>query len=311
LEGPVLSNLDKKITSGAELNEDHQFVIAYYLDDGTGLLKPPLYIDRYDLISKTWESATLDKLTPKGESWACLGAVLEITSLSDQLILETHIDPSAGCALILSRKLELEAALNGWLLGHFDDGTIIYHRSEVHFATVHPAEIAVYEEKSGKDYLLYPPKPESPVRERLTAELRDFFHTHQEYCTKANDPCDPTQFDSALAGQIALDPREHAIAFVISYQLQGFGQDEQKPSGPEQVIYVYRHVNDESRMEYRELLPDEIKAQFGDISLQSLLDPDRLRAIFQEPGAEARRRRLNASRSLHSPAVNPRLSQRH
>jgi hypothetical protein len=298
IEGASLPNLEKKITSGAQLDDANQFVIAYYLDDGSGLLNPPLYLDRFDRKNNTWESGALGKAGSEEAASPCFGSVLDITSLSDQFILETHINPSAGCALIVSRGLKLEATLDGWVLGHFEDGTIVYHRSQVHFATVHPARIAVYSEHTRKDFTIFPPQTESPVRARLTAALRDFFQTHQDYCVKANDPCDPAEFDSALAGKIALDGREHAIAFVISYELQGYGQDQSKPSGPSQVTYVYRNVNDEAKVEYRELLPEDLKAQFGDISLQELIEPDRLDVLFQKRiSAKAARTKLSSPRA--------------
>jgi hypothetical protein len=279
-----LANLDQKITSGAELDDASQFVIAYYLDDSSALLKPPLYIHRFDRKSATWQSGVLGEAAA-GESQIaspCFGAVLDIIPLDDQLILETHINPSAGCILIVSKDLKLLSELNGWVLGHFDDATIFYHRSQVHFATVHPAEIAAYNEKSKREFTLFPPKPDSPVRARLAAELREFFRTHRDYCRKANDPCDPETFDSEVKEKVALDEREHAAAFAVSYELQGYGQDENKPSGPPRVIYVYRNANDETKVEYRELLPEDIKARFGDVSLQDILDPERLRMIFQQ-----------------------------
>jgi len=41
----TLHNLDAKISSGAELNDAQQFVIAYYLLDATGQLNPPIFVD--------------------------------------------------------------------------------------------------------------------------------------------------------------------------------------------------------------------------------------------------------------------------
>lgn len=66
------------------------------------------------------------------------------------------------------------------------------------------------------------------------------------------------------------------------HRLQGDGQEEAKPAGPGRVIYVYRNANDESKLEVRELLPAKIKAQFGEVSLQDLLDPERSKLIFSE-----------------------------
>jgi len=277
-----LTNLDGKISSGAELDEAKQFVIAYYLVERSGNVNPPLYIDRYDRENKTWRSGKLGETTAEsGNIDVCFGAVLDITPLGEELMLDTHINPSAGCVLIVSRDLKHATELSGWVLGHFEDGTLLYHRSQVHFATVHPTEIAVYSEKSKSDFILYPPKPDSPIRSRLTSKLSEFFDTHHDYCAKANDPCDAETFDSDLDGEVALDEREHAVAFAISYELQGFGQIVEKPSGPSRVIYVYRNVNDEAKVEYRELMPEDVKARFGDVSLQTLLDPQRLNAIFQ------------------------------
>lgn len=276
------ANLDRKITSGAELDEAKQFVIVYYLVDTSGNLNPPLYIDRYDRENKTWQSGKLGKAAAEsGSIDVCFGAVLDITPLGEELMLDTHINPSAGCVLIASRDLKHATELSGWVLGHFEDGTLVYHRSQVHFATVHPTEIAVYSEKSKSDFILYPLKSDSPIRSRLTSKLSEFFDTHHDYCAKANDPCDAEIFDSDLDGRVALDERGHAVAFAISYELQGFGQIEVKPSGPSRVIYVFRNVNDEAKVEYRELMPEDVKARFGDVSLQELLDPQRLRSIFQ------------------------------
>lgn len=284
LDSPNLPNLDQKITSGAELDAAEQFVIAYYFDDGSGTLAPPIHILRFDRKARTWQRGEIGA-APAGQDAVvdpCFGSVLDVRSFGEGLVVETHINPSAGCVLVVSKEFKLEATLDGWVLGAFSDGILLYHRSQVHFATVHPTEIAVFDTSARKDFIIFPPKSETPVRQKLTAELREFFKTHRDYCNKANDPCDPQQFDSDLDGKPGTDDREHAVAFSISYRLQGYGQDESKPAGPGSVIYVYRNANDESKIEVRELLPAKVKAQFGDASLQDLLDPERLKLIFQK-----------------------------
>jgi hypothetical protein len=283
LDSPNLPNLDQKITSGAELDTAEQFAIAYYLDDGSGTLNPPLHILRFDRKARVWQKGEVGSAPgPDVVADPCYGSVLDVRSFGEGLVIETHINPSAGCALLLTKELKLEFSLYGWVLDAFTDGTLLYHRSQVHFATVHPAEIAVFDTRAKKDFTIFPPKTDTPIRQRLTEELREFYKSHQDYCSKANDPCDPQMFDSALDGKLVLDNREHALAFSISYRLQGYGQDETKPAGPGSVIYVYRSANDESKMEVRELLPAEIKARFGEVSLQDLLDADRLKILFQK-----------------------------
>jgi len=287
LDANTLHNLDKTITSGAELNDSEQFVIAYYLNDARGLLNPPIFVDVYDRNAGRWKSGAIGTAVAKWEGMDvdCFGSVLAVVAFPDSLVLETHINPSAGCELVLSRDLKLKASLYGWMVGHFGDGGIVYHRSLVHFATVHPAEIAIHDPSTGKDFTIFPHKPFQEVRLQLTEELRDFFKTHQDYCQKANDPCDPELFDSSLNGKVIIDDREHAVAFIISYELQGYGQSDDKPGGPSEVVYVYRHVNNEARMEYREMLWSDVRERAGNVPLTRLVEPSILEKIF---GGEAK-----------------------
>ena len=287
LDAEALRNLDAKISSGAELNDAEQFVIAYYVLDATGQLNPPMYVDVYNRAAGRWKSGEIRAGAAKegGADDNCFGSVLAVVGFSDSYALETHINPSAGCELIVSRDLKIKASLYGWIVGHFGDGGIVYHRSQIHFATVHPAEIAIYDPATGKDFNVFPHAPFQEVRLQVTRELREFYKTHQEYCKKANDPCDPEEFDSSLEGKVVTDDREHAMAFVVSYEVQGYGQDEHKPGGPAEVVYVYRHVNEEAKMEYREMLWSEVKARAGDVSLERLVEPAILEKIF---GGEAK-----------------------
>jgi hypothetical protein len=73
------------------------------------------------------------------------------------------------------------------------------------------------------------------------------------------------------------------LAFLISYeQIQLVEGDLQKPSGPKDVLYVYRRVDNEAKMEYREMLLSDAKARFGDVALQNLLQPDTLQKVFAD-----------------------------
>ncbi len=281
----IVKNLDKPITSGGQLDDSARFVIAYYIDDGSNALLPPLYIDRYDRKLQKWESATLGQAQSKSPDIDvnCLGSVLNISALGDRLLLDTHLSPSAGCALILSREMKLEAGLYGWYLGQIDGDEIIYHRSEVHFASAHPAEIALFDLSTKRDLTLFPRKPYQAIRRALIEQLKEFFRTHEDWCNKFDDPCDPDWFDSSLEGEVATEAGRDALAFVISYAQRVFPGEIQKPSGPKNVLYIFRHVDEEEKMEYREMLLTEAKERFGDVRLQELLKPEVLQKIFSEP----------------------------
>jgi hypothetical protein len=284
-----LANLEKKITSGAQLDDADQFVIAYYLEDASGELNPPLFIDRYDKKSKEWQSAGLPDPQTKAPRVddVCFGAILDIQSAGGRFFLETHINPSAGCLLVLSPDLKLEADLDGWLVGLLGGNLLVYRRSEVHFAAVHPAEIALYDLRSKRDAVIFPPKTPTPIREARTAQLREFFKSNEAWCQKNDDSCDPESFDSDLQGPAVLSEADSAAALLISYEQIQFVEGElQKPSGPKDVLYVYRRLDDPAKTEFREMLLSEAKTRFGDKPLQNLLQPEMLQKIFAEAPAK-------------------------
>jgi hypothetical protein len=292
VEAAKLANLEKSITSWAELDDANQYVIAYYLDDGSGMLNSKLFLDRYDRKSGEWKSGQLPEGPVKvgenaDETDVCLGSVLSVTASGGRLFLETHINPSAECVLIVSDALKLQESLYGWLVAHLGEDILIYQRSEVHFAPVHPAEIALYDLRTKRDVTIFPPKPEPAIRRARTAQLQNFYKENQEWCNKNDDPCDPESFDSELGEKVVTNEAEAAVAFLISYeQIQLVQGDVQKPSGPKDVLYIYRGVNDEAKMEYRELLLEHAKAHFGTDSLQNLLQPEILKKIFAEAPAK-------------------------
>lgn len=294
-ENAKLANLDRDIDGEAQVADEAQFVIAYYLDNDTENLKAPLFLDRLDRKTGKWRSAIIANPATKSDDTpvSCAGAVLNVKPIEDRLLVETHLNPSAGCLLIFSDELRLEKSLYGWQVGQLGPSGIVYHRSEIHFAPVHPAEIALYDLKTGREEQLFPRRPFQAIRLARVAQLKDFYDTHQDWCRANNDPCDPQQFDSSLEGPVVSDEPQDALAFVISYeQVQLFAGEVQKPSGPKQVLYVFRHVSDEAKLEYRERLMSDVTAHFGDVKLEDLLTPEKLQWLFAPTTSQAKRRIL-------------------
>jgi len=288
VDAKIVKNADQPISSGAVLDTQKEFVIAYYADDASGLLKAPIHFARYDRTKGVWDFADVTDGSVEGLQGACFGSVLSIRVVAGFYVVDTHISPSAGCLLVLSADMKVQAKFFGWYLGHLGDRILVYHRNQVHFAPVHPAEIATFDLQSKKDTVIFPPKPDQQVRLDLIAALDAFYTSHPDYCQQNNDPCDPEYFDSSLEGEIVTDNREHAVAFVISYEVQGYGQSKEKPSGPPKVVYVYRHVNDEAKLEYREILIDDLQARYGAASLKRLVDPEILVKLFDSDAAKKR-----------------------
>lgn len=86
-----------------------------------------------------------------------------IESIGGRLAIETLLNPSAGRALVFSQDLKLEGTLFGWLIGRLTNDELIYERSEVHFAPVHPTELALYDARAKRESAIFPRKPYQAV----------------------------------------------------------------------------------------------------------------------------------------------------
>jgi hypothetical protein len=111
--------LSGPITSYAVSNDD-PFLLAYYVDDGPGALQAPLHVIRYDRATgdlRRGDVRDSDAL-PHGEMLSnCFGSVLRIREYIDTIYVETHVGPSAACAIVLSSGLSSQTVLPGLLEG--------------------------------------------------------------------------------------------------------------------------------------------------------------------------------------------------
>jgi hypothetical protein len=283
VEGANLANLEKPITSGAELNDDAAFVIAYFVAEESNRLDARLFVHRYDKRQQKWTSASLPEAPAAGVDMnvPCLGSVLSITEFQGLYLLNTHLNPSAGCILILTRDLQWKTSLYGWFLAGLGKNRILYHRSQIHFAAAHPMEMGMYDLATGRDATLFPPKQATPIRTELTQRLGEFFAAHQDWCNVNNHPCDPGWFDSALFGDVATSSEQDAVAFVVSYGAIQYFSGDKPPTGPTAVLYVYRYVSDSAKLQVREMLLDEAKRTLGVSELKEFLAADRLTKLFE------------------------------
>jgi hypothetical protein len=276
-----LANLDREITSYSTLDNPRWFTVAYYLQGNSDTLEGPLLVDRYDRSTRQWRSTSFSRGQARTGPSDCLGSALALEATADGFLLTTHLSPSAECTMVLSTDLALRATLYGWPVATLADGSIVYHRSQIHFAPVHAAEIAVYNRRTGRSYTIYPSKPYQAVRLSEIAKLTEFFDAHVDWCNRYNHPCDPESFDNALDGPVVTNSQTNSLAFVIDY-----GTDLADPGAPpvtaghRKVVYVFRYVSNEFGFQYREMLQSEVAARFGNIPLAHLLTPARLQQIF-------------------------------
>ncbi len=267
------SELAGQITSWAASSDEEPFLLAYYIDDGAGILHGPLHVVRYHPASHDLRRAGFWETK-------CQGSVLAIGEWHGIVHIDTHLTPSAGCLLLLSPQLALRAALSGWFLGMLGADYAIVQNSEIHFAAVHPLRIAVYDLRRNQLTQVYPPA-EDPYRQQFSRALQAHM-PGEDWCRIQNAPCDPRDFDAELVGQVAVNEAAKVFGFVAQYDAGGFGAQAGRLVQPLAAVYVYRMHG--RRWEHREFPPEGLTNLFGVETVGELVSR-KPQAAFAEPAA--------------------------
>jgi hypothetical protein len=280
------------ITSYEVFNGPSQFVLAYYLVNGSDQLEPPLRLLRFDKLTGKWDTAEFSDIKTEaglGLQPRCLGSAVGITEAGDMLYVGIHLSPSAECLLVLSHDLKLKKTLYGWPVANFPSGAIVLQKSMVHFAPTHPLELAVFDPESGRLTPIYPPQSD-PFRAEYVRRLQLEIST-SDRCEGENCEGNPQRFDNDFAfscvatrckDQIVTNEKTGALAFIAQFSPIGFLRFDKVKDSPEwneQVVYVYRISP--GPIQYRAFRPTDMKERFGITSLDSLLTPESLARVLQ------------------------------
>jgi hypothetical protein len=273
--------LSRKITSYA-ISPDDPFLLAYYIDDGSGVLQPPLHIIRYDRARGDLRRAELREINAlfQGEiPMNCLGSALHIREYHDIIYIDTHVNPSAGCLIVLSSMLTFKAALSGWLLGLIGADYAILHRSEIHFMTVHPLHILVFDLKRNVSLEVYPYKND-PQRRQFSRLIGP--HISRNWCQEYNAPCDPETFDAdLLKGNIVVNESARVFGFEAQFDAAGFGDAAEKQVQPQTVAYIFRERR--GIWEHREFEARQLQRLPGGMSIEDLISKKPNLAFISPP----------------------------
>jgi hypothetical protein len=217
LDGLPPSDRSRPIMSYAESKDEEPYLVAYYDDDGSGMLQSPLHVLRYDNAAGLERTDLIGADGPFSgvmhePNSQCFGSVLEIQQTAALIYIETHINPSAGCVLVFSQELKFKVALEGWVLGMMGR-IIILHGNEVHFTDTHPSSVAVYDLQSDKLTQVYPPK-DDPRRKAFSAALASRL-PEERWCRQENKACDPETFTSNI-GDVTADDLAHSFSFTAT-----------------------------------------------------------------------------------------------
>ncbi|HEY4612237.1 MAG TPA: hypothetical protein VII11_04585 [Bacteroidota bacterium] len=214
--------LDRTITSYGVENADDLFIIGYFrLATDKNVLDDSVRILVFDKRLARWSDTVMPRdrqSTVEGVASWSLGSVLEIRHSSRYLYLDTHLSPSAGIILLLTRELQPVTTLFGWTLRLLPGGRLLYHRGMVHFAPTHPAEVWIFDERATRDTVLYPRKPYEPIRRAYIDTVRTIYERlGEDWFMKNNHHMDPEQFGSSVNEPIVASDDGNAIAFVAHF----------------------------------------------------------------------------------------------
>lgn len=239
------------ITSFAVSSNNDPFLLAYYDDDGSGTLPPVLHVLRYDLRTKHLLRTDLhgssttfhgfDNVMTGPPNQTCFGSALNIYEKNHLIVIDTHINPSAGCILVLTPGLQFSAALWGFTLGQIGDD-ILCEENTVHFAPIHAARVAIYNARLKQRTLLYP-APADPAREQFSMQLKKHLPA-REFCMQHNLPCNPADFSTAIQ-HVTINEPDRSFTFEARMTSENFGPQAEQSVPPQTVSYKFRLENQE------------------------------------------------------------------
>lgn len=280
-----LPHLTLRITSYSVLDEEQEFIIAYYIDDGSMELRGPLMVSRLNKVSGIWNHVELSSSSLgipefKDTPIACLGSVLKIQHAASWYYLTLHWNPSAGCFLVLNRDLSVDAARTGGVSAVFESGLAICDGNMVHFADVHPQTLYLYDpaSHSAKDIF---PQSNDPFRKDFATKLEKVID--QKRCMENNWACMPDRFSINLGYPINVDDRTKAIAFSAVFEADGFLNREDIEDSGMFDDDAYAYIFQLEPFRWREFSIYDLKSKFKTDSLQELISPQMIEKVFATP----------------------------
>jgi hypothetical protein len=280
-------HLNAPITSYATLNNEQEFLIAYYLVASRNELRFPLFLTRFDKQAGKWQHASLTDLSVKILQGTedemqddCIGSVLSIEGNSKWYYLALHWNPSAGCLVTLQHDLTVSQTLAGGTAAFFKSGMLVYSGNMVHLASVHPETLHLYDPVTHKSQQLYPQKND-PFRDAFSTRLEKVID--RKRCAENNWSCEPNDFTTDIKYPIEVNDETNALAFRIDFETEGILTREQAESSgkwnDDHYVYVYQL----NPLRWREFSIYDLKPKFGTDSLQELLTPEKLQHVFSTP----------------------------
>jgi hypothetical protein len=145
-------------------------------------------------------------------------AITGIKKTLRYIYLDSHINPSAGRLVILSRNLRSVRQLDGWALAVLPNDSVVLHHNQVHFAPTHSLEVSLFDPRSGRQKQIYPPKIVDAVRRDFVRRVaQEYKQRGEQWFADHNHHMNPELFDSALVGDAVVDSAGDSVRFRVRF----------------------------------------------------------------------------------------------
>jgi hypothetical protein len=256
--------LESKVSSGQAQVIGDIVAIAYPTASGDELIGPPLHVAVFNRATK---KVVYRAIGVSESSDECFGSALKIEEVNGQFLVQTHINPSALCTLVLAGDLHVRHILYGWTEAQLGAQQVLIAEDEIHFAPVHPVRLGVFDLATGKWQEVYPPDGD-PLRAAFSMELGQHLPP-KSWCMEHDRPCDPTSFDEDVNYPVAVDPTGNAFSFVATYSAFAFGEDADREMGSRSVLYTYQRTEQGWSYCQEELADDEVDGRLKELKAGS------------------------------------------
>ena len=142
------------------------------------------------------------------------------------VVIGLHINPSAERFLVLSADFKLVHDLYGWELVTLPNESIVYHQSQVHFASTHSLQISVFDPTAMTDTPIYPPASLDAVRRDFVDRVAKVYKARgEDWFRENNHHMDATRFDTYLIGPVTVNERAGSMTFLVGFGDPGNARD--------------------------------------------------------------------------------------
>lgn len=145
-------------------------------------------------------------------------SLVGIRETGHNILVDTHINPSAGTIVVLNREKKRVRTLPGWVLRVLPGDVVLYHRNSVHFAPIHWVELWTWDPVTGRNARLYPNAPYDSVRRAYIDTVAAIYRrVGKAWFTANNHHMDPTKLDTRLSDSIVVAPKGGTLSFTIVF----------------------------------------------------------------------------------------------